>query len=71
VSGQVREHLLANHAVSADAAMEIATGAAEQATVELVDQAGRVADVRAFVSHLSGEGRLTASLLLRALRTAT
>jgi uncharacterized protein (DUF2336 family) len=67
VSEQVREHLLANHAVTADTAMEIATGATEQATVELVDQAGRVADVRGFVAHLNSEGRLTASLLLRAL----
>jgi uncharacterized protein (DUF2336 family) len=32
-----------------------------------VDQAGRTADVRGLVSHLNGEKRLTASLLLRAL----
>jgi uncharacterized protein (DUF2336 family) len=53
--------------VSTEAALEIATGAAERATVELVDQAGRTADVKGLVTHLRDEGRLTASLLLRAL----
>jgi uncharacterized protein (DUF2336 family) len=66
-SDQVREHLVAHHAVSAEAALEIATGTAERATVDLVDQAGRVADVKSFVAHLQAERRLTASLLLRAL----
>ena len=47
-------------------ALEIAL-AAERATVDLVDQAGRTADVRGFVSHLSATGRLTPSLLLRAM----
>jgi uncharacterized protein (DUF2336 family) len=67
VSGQVREHLITHHAISPEAALEIATGAAERATVDLVDQAGRAADVKAFVTHLRIEKRLTASLLLRAL----
>ncbi|MDB5459838.1 MAG: hypothetical protein JWO72_1579, partial [Caulobacteraceae bacterium] len=42
-------------------------GAAERATVDLVDQAGRAGDIGAFVTHLHRNGRLTASLLLRAL----
>ncbi|MBI1196317.1 MAG: DUF2336 domain-containing protein [Phenylobacterium sp.] len=67
VSGQVRQHLETHHALSAEAALEIATGAAERATVDIVDQAGRAADVRGLVTHLNVEGRLTASLLLRAL----
>jgi len=67
VGGQVREHLIKHHAVTAEAALDIATGAAERATVELVDQAGRAADVKGLVTHLHGEGRLSASLLLRAL----
>ena len=67
VSEQVREHLVTHHAVSAQAALEIATGAAERATVDIVDQAGRTADVRSLVTHLQAERRLTASLLLRAL----
>lgn len=67
VGDQVREHLMAKHAVSAETALEIAIGAAERATVDLVDQAGRTADVRSFVAHLNAEHRLTASLLLRGL----
>jgi len=67
VTDRVRDHLVAHHAVAPATALEIVTGAAEQATVDLVDQAGRTADVRSLVSHLNGEKRLTASLLLRAL----
>lgn len=67
VGDQLRDHLLAHHAVSPDTALEIAVGAAERATVDLVDQAGRTADVKGFVIHLHGAKRLTPSLLLRAL----
>jgi uncharacterized protein (DUF2336 family) len=67
VGDQVREHLLAHHALSPETALQIATGAAERATVDLVDQAGRTADVKAFVAHLNSSKRLTASLLLRAV----
>ncbi|MBL8770277.1 MAG: DUF2336 domain-containing protein [Phenylobacterium sp.] len=67
VSDQVRDHLLEHQPLSAEAAVEIATGAAERATVDLVDQAGRTADVKGLVAHLRAESRLTASLLLRAL----
>jgi len=67
VTDRVRDHLVTHHAVAPATALEIVTGAAEQATVDVVDQAGRTADVRSLVSHLNGEKRLTASLLLRAL----
>lgn len=67
VSYQVREHLVTHHAVTVQAALELATGTAERATIDIVDQAGRTADVKGLVSHLRAEGRLTASLLLRAL----
>jgi uncharacterized protein (DUF2336 family) len=67
VTDDVRDHLIAHHAVSPQAALEIALGAGERATVDLVDQAGQTADVRTFVSHLRAAGRLSASLLLRAL----
>ena len=49
VGDEVRDHLIAHHAVAPATALGIATGAAERATVDLVDQAGRAADVRAFV----------------------
>ncbi len=67
VSDKVREHLIAHHAVTAETALEIVAGAAERATVDIVDQAGKTADVRGLVIHLNAEKRLTASLLLRAL----
>jgi len=67
VSDQVRAHIESHHAVTAQAALEIATGASERATVDIVDQAGQTADMKGFVTHLRGQKRLTASLLLRAL----
>jgi len=67
VGEEVRQHLVAKGQVAADVALELAFGAVERATVDLVDQAGRTADVKAFAAHLRETGRLTASLLLRAL----
>jgi uncharacterized protein (DUF2336 family) len=67
VGDQLRDHLITHHAVAAEVALTIAVGAAERATVDLVDQAGRAADVKGFAGHLAAEGRLTASLLLRAI----
>jgi uncharacterized protein (DUF2336 family) len=67
VSEQVLDHLVTAHALSPDTALKIALGAKERATIDLVDQAGRTPDVKAFVAHLNANQRLTASLLLRAL----
>ena len=67
VGDKVRDHILSHHPVSAELALQIATGAKERATIDLVDQAGRTADLKAFVAHLHRNERLTASLLLRAV----
>lgn len=67
VGDQVREHLLSHHSVSPELALQIAMGTKERAIVDLVDQAGRAADPKAFAQHLHRAKRLTASLLLRAL----
>lgn len=67
VGDQVRDHLINNHAISPETALTIATGATERATVDLVDQAGRAADPKAFAAHLNKVQRLSASLLLRSL----
>ena len=67
VSEEVRDHLLNHHALSPDLALEIAMGAKERATIDLVDQAGRAPDVKSFVAHLHKHERLSASLLLRSL----
>lgn len=63
----VREHLMNHHALSPETALTIAVGARERATFDLVEQAGRAADLASFSRHLARQGRLTASLLLRAL----
>ena len=67
VSDHVRDHLIDGHALSPDLAMQVALGARERATIDLVDQAGRAVDPERFVEHLHVDGRLTPSLLLRAL----
>ncbi|HEY5411379.1 MAG TPA: DUF2336 domain-containing protein [Caulobacteraceae bacterium] len=67
VSDQVRDHLINNHALPPETALQIAVGARERATIDLVDQAGRAVDMERFVEHLVAEGRLTPSLLLRVL----
>jgi len=67
VGDELRDHLMTHHAVSAETALTIAAGSAERATVDLVEEAGRAADVKAFAAHLHAEARLTPSLLLRAL----
>jgi uncharacterized protein (DUF2336 family) len=67
VGDQLRDHILASHALSAELTMELIVGAKERATIDLVDQAGRAADPKAFVAHLQRVGRLSPSLILRAL----
>ncbi|MGZ8364662.1 MAG: DUF2336 domain-containing protein [Caulobacteraceae bacterium] len=67
VGDKVRDHLVNHHALSPETALQIALGARERATIDLVDQAGMTTDVAAFVSHLAKNERLTASLLLRVL----
>lgn len=67
VSDSVREHLVNHQALSPQTALQIALGARERATVDLVDQAGLTHDPQGFVRHLHAAGRLTASLLLRGL----
>jgi uncharacterized protein (DUF2336 family) len=67
VGDQLRDHLINHHALSPEMALQIALGARERATIDLVDQAGRTVDVERFVAHLNENGRLTPSLMLRAL----
>lgn len=63
----LRLQILQRHKIPEPVADQIATGTVERATIDLIDQIGREANVRAFVSHLHREHRLTPSLLLRAL----
>lgn len=66
-SDELRDHLINHQALSPQLALEIALGSRDRATIDLVDQAGRTADVKSFAGHLNHAGRLSASLLLRAL----
>ncbi len=67
VGETVREHLIDHHALSPETALQISLGARERATIDLVDQAGRSPDSKGFARHLRAAGRLSASLLMRAL----
>jgi len=67
VSDQVREELVARHAVAPQTALAIALGAHERVSMDLVRQAERASDLPGFVAHLHRGQRLSASLLLRAL----
>lgn len=67
VGEQLRDHILSHHALSPERVLDLVVGATERATIDLVDQAGRAADPKAFVAHLGRAGRLTPSLMLRAL----
>lgn len=66
LAGELRDQLAERYGFTAAVAAELAELTRERATVDLVDEAGRSADLKAFVAHLAKEGRLTASLLLRA-----
>jgi uncharacterized protein (DUF2336 family) len=67
VTDRVRQHLIDKHQLSPETAIHIALNTRERATVDLVDQAGRATDMRAFTAHLHHQERLTPSLILRAL----
>jgi uncharacterized protein (DUF2336 family) len=70
VSDQVRQHLVDYHGLSSETALNTALAVRERATVDLVDQAGKTTDLKAFCAHLHHQERLTPSLLLRALVSA-
>ena len=67
VTEEARRHLVNAHQLSPETALRVALGARERATVDLIDQAARTTDLKAFCAHLHRQERLTASLLLRAV----
>lgn len=67
ISEQAVDRLISRHAIPAQLAVELAESSRERATVDLVDQAGLTPDPRRFVQQLQMNGRLTPSLILRAL----
>ena len=59
--------LVNRHELPAQLAIDLAAGARERATVDLVEQADRSQDMGYFVHQLDLNGRLTNSLIMRAL----
>jgi uncharacterized protein (DUF2336 family) len=69
VSDEVRQHLVDQHGLSSEMALNTALAVRERATIDLVEQASKTSDLKAFCAHLNRQERLTASLMLRALVT--
>ncbi len=67
VSGQAFDLLVNKHELPAQVAIDLAAGARERATIDLVEQADRSHDMQHFVHQLDLNGRLTYSLIMRAL----
>jgi uncharacterized protein (DUF2336 family) len=67
VSGEVFDHLVNHHALPPQLAIDLAIGARERATVDLIEQAARQSDLARFVQQLNLHGRLTPSLLMRGM----
>lgn len=67
VSGSIFDMLVNRHELPAQMAIDLASGARERATVDLVEQAGRTRDLARFVQQLNLNGRLTHSLIVRSL----
>ncbi len=67
VSDDALQRLVRRHALPPQIAVDMAEEARERATVDLVDQAGVAPDMPRFVAQLQTSGRLTPSIILRAL----
>ncbi len=67
VTGDLFDRLVNKHELSPQLAIEIASGTRERATLDLVEQAGLSSDPTRFVQQLHLNGRLTPSLIMRAL----
>src|SRR5262249_53051734 len=67
VTGELFDRLVNTHELPPQLAIEIASGTRERATLDLVEQAGLSSDPARFVQQLHLNGRLTPSLIMRAL----
>lgn len=66
-SGHVFDMLVNQHELPAQVAIDLASSARERATIDLVEQVGRSRDLPGFARQLNLNGRLTHSLIVRAL----
>jgi uncharacterized protein (DUF2336 family) len=67
VTGELFDHLVNNHELPPQIAIDLAMGARERATLDIVEQAVRQKDLGRFVQQLNLNGRLSPSLLMRGL----
>ncbi|MGE3250462.1 MAG: DUF2336 domain-containing protein [Hyphomonadaceae bacterium] len=67
VSGELFDHLVNHHELPPQIAIEIAMGSRERATIDLIEQAVLQADIGNFIRQINLHGRLTPSLIMRAL----
>ena len=67
VSEDMVVRLTKRHAVSPDIAIDLATRTRERATLDLIDQSWVSKDLKGLVTRIHAEGRLSASLLIRAV----
>jgi len=67
VSEDVAVQLTKRHSVSVDVAIDLATRTRERATLDFIDQSWVSKDLKGLVSRIHAEGRLTTSLLIRAV----
>jgi uncharacterized protein (DUF2336 family) len=66
-TGAAFDHLVNHHALPPQLAIELASGARERATIDLIDQAALQSDIGRFVEQINLQGRLTPSLMMRAI----
>jgi uncharacterized protein (DUF2336 family) len=67
VTGELFDHLVNNHELPPQIAIDLAMASRERATLDIVEQAGRQRDIARFVQQLNLNGRLTPSLIMRGL----
>jgi uncharacterized protein (DUF2336 family) len=67
VAGEAFDYLVNNHELPPQIAIDLAMGARERVTVDIIEQAIRQKDIARFVQQLHLNGRLSPSLLMRAL----
>ncbi|HVV32799.1 MAG TPA: DUF2336 domain-containing protein [Vitreimonas sp.] len=67
VTGELFDHLVNHHELPPQIAIDLAMGARERATIDIVEQAARQRDLGRFVQQLNLNGRLTPSLIMRGL----
>jgi uncharacterized protein (DUF2336 family) len=67
VAGEAFDYLVNNHELPPQIAIDLAMGARERVSIDIVEQAMRQRDIGRFVQQLNLNGRLNPSLLMRAL----